>query len=182
MLRLFSALSCAALLLFSCIDQQKEGYLSEISSMNQQLDSMEVLILEGSIDTIASWQQSCNAVEIRIKNNLLLNKVDMNFGRKMDDYKRMRRMLNPLNRNYVKIRASIAEEKETLSNLKKDIEAGVGKRDLYKKYVDFEKGKINQISILLDDYFKTKEEALSIYNTLHPELYALSITLLSQKS
>jgi hypothetical protein len=143
---------------------------------------METQIIEGTIDSIASWQQSCNSVEIRIKNNLYLEKVDMKFGKKMDDYKRMRRMLNPLNRNFVKIKASINEEKETLSNLKKDIEAGVGKRDQYQNYIDFEKGKINQIAILIEDYFKTKEEALNIYNALHPELYALSIALLNKNS
>jgi hypothetical protein len=45
-----------------------------------------------------------------------------------------------------------------------------------------EKGKINQIAILIEDYFKTKEEAIAIYNALHPELYALSIALLNKKS
>jgi len=167
-------------ILFSCIDSKKEGFIHNVDKLTEKLDSLEKVILESKIDTIASWQQNASSVELRIKNNLYVTKVDVDFAKKMDDYKRMRRMLNPINRNYVKTKEAIEEEKLALANLKKDIENGAGKRDKYSEYIEFEKGKIKQIQLLIEDYLNTKNEALEIHNRLHNDLNSFSLSLLKK--
>ncbi len=166
--------------LFSCFDSKKEGFIQNVDKLIKKLDSLEKEIVIAEIDTIASWQQNANSVELRIKNNLYLDKVDLVFGRKMDDYKRMRRMLNPLNRNFIKIKEAIKEEKNVLANLRMDIENGAGKRDKYSEYIAFEKGKIRQIQLLIEDYLNTRKEALEIHNRLHNELNSFSLSLLKK--
>jgi hypothetical protein len=129
------------------------------------------------IDTLTSLKIATNAVEIRIKNYLVLDTINLVLGKKMDAYKMMRRSLKPLGKQNSQLKQAIREEQKTLKALRSDIENGSGSRDKYESYILFEKNKLNQLQILLDEYLRLKKETMATYRELHPELNQLSLDL-----
>jgi len=169
-------------LLGSCADLQKEEQLAKIDTMNQRIDSLEKELKAHTIDTLPQLKLSTSTVELRIKTNLILDKVDLELGRKMDTYKRMRRALKPLGEALKKVKNSIEEEREALKNLYSDIENGYGERVKYEEYLAFESDKITKIFVLLNDYKEQKEVIFKTYSELHEELYTFSMNLLEKKN
>lgn len=161
--------------LFSCTDLNKGKQISAINGMNKTIDSIQTVLLENEIDTIAALQVATNTVELRIKNYYYADTIDMALGRKMDAYKVMRRSLGPLGRSFVTIKNGVSAERTALANLKKDIENGDGDRQKYDEYVQFEQGKVDQLRKLLTEYIKEKDKTMKIFNDLHQELYDFSM-------
>ena len=171
--------SCG-LLLSSCIDLETSEQLEQIAAMNQTIDSVETVFNEHRLDSIAAISLRAYSVENRIKNNYHSDTINMEFGRKMDAFKVMRRNLKPLGKSLTMIPSTIEEEREKLKQLKTDIENGDGKREKYAEYIDYEEVKLSQLRALLNEYVETKEASLKTYNDLYDELNAFSISLLKK--
>ncbi len=167
------------LLLTSCMDIETSEQLETIASMNQTIDSIETVFKEHKLDSISYISLNAYNVENRIKKNYHSDTISMEFGRKMDAFKVMRRNLGPIGKSLTLIPKSIAEEREKLNELKADIENGNGKRKKYAEYVSFEKVKVSQLRSLLNEYVETKEASLKTYNELYEELNAFSMSLLN---
>lgn len=169
-------LTCS-ILIFSCSDLKKDEQLKRISKLEKGLMLIENERSTNEIDTLTALKTATNAVEIRIKNYLVLDTINMVLGKKMDAYKMMRRSLKPLGKQNSQLKQAIREEEKSLKELKADIENGAGSRDKYESYILFEKNKLNQLQTLLDEYLKLKKETLATYRALHPELNQLSLDL-----
>ena len=162
---------------FSCSDIKKDAQQEQVKDLNKKISQIDGEFKKIQIDTISALKSSTYQVELRIKKNYHSDTVDVVFGKKMDDYKRMRRMLGQLGKSGSQLRQSIKEEKEQLVKLQSDIEQGFGKRELYNDYIQFEKNKVGQIGILLEDYKNVKHNFMNIYDKLHLELLNYSMTL-----
>ena len=138
-MRLLFFLALIIGLFTSCADLQKKEQLAKIDVMNQTLDSLEKELITQKIDTLPELKLSTSTVELRIKQNLFMDKVDIELGKKMDAYKRMRRALGPLGKAYGKVNKSVLEIREAIKNLSSDIENGYGERNKYDEYITFEK-------------------------------------------
>jgi hypothetical protein len=167
--------------LYACSSSNNEKHLEQIAKMNTSLDSLEKVMLANEIDTIAALRIATNGVELRIKNNYYSDTIDMELGKKMDAYKVMRRSLGPLSRSYTTVQTGITEERIALTNLKTDIENGNGDVTKYQEYVDFENGKVNQLSKILGEYVKEKNKTMKTFHKLHQELYDFSIEVTNKK-
>lgn len=178
MKRSISLLFSFSILLFSCSDLKKDEQLLRISKLEKRIELIENERLKNEIDTLTALKIATNAVEIRIKNYLVLDTIDLVLGKKMDAYKIMRRNLKPLGKQNSQLKQAIREEEKSLKDLKTDIENGSGSRDKYESYILFEKNKINQLQTLLDEYLRLKEETLATYRELHSELNQLSLDLI----
>lgn len=163
---------------FGCVDLKKEDYLKRISKLERALDNMEQKLQENQIDSLVAWKQTTNGVELRIKNYLTLDTIDLILGKKIDAYKLMRRNWIPLGKQFLQLKTVMSEERKTLKDLARDIEAGAGDRAAYEQYLLFEKNKIKQLEVLLQEYVKLKAETVRTYQTLHNELNLFSIELL----
>jgi len=170
-------ISCC-FLLFSCADLKKDEQLQRISKLEQRLSDIEKIRIKNEIDTLTALKIATNAVEIRIKNYLVLDTINLVLGKKMDTYKIMRRNLKPLGKQNSQLKMAIREERRTLNALKSDIENGSGSREKYESYILFEKNKIRQLDVLLKEYLRLKKETLETFCKLHPELNQLSLDLL----
>lgn len=168
----------SCILLFSCSDLKKDEQLQRISKLEQRLTEIEKTRIKNEIDTLTALKIATNAVEIRIKNYLVLDTINLVLGKKMDAYKIMRRNLKPLGKQNSQVKSAIREERRTLKALKVDIENGSGSRDKYESYLLFEKNKINQVDVLLKEYLRLRNETLETFRKLHPELNQLSLDLL----
>jgi hypothetical protein len=167
--------------LVACSDVKKSEQLSSIDKMHISLDSIQTVLFENEIDTIAALQVATNTVELRIKNNYYADTIDMELGKKMDAYKIMRRTLSPLGKSFSVIKNGVIDEKETLDKLKSDIEKGNGERNKYNEFVLFENSKVEQLRSLLNDYIAQKEKTMKTFHDLHDELNAFSMSLLEKK-
>ena len=167
-----------ALCFFSCSDFEKEK--SSVDDLIDRVESIEKGFLKIKIDTISSLKMSTYEVERQIKQNYTVDSIDLVLGKKMNDYKRMRKMLGPLGKEEARLKGGLFEVKEQLMKLRTDISKGNGRREMYFEYIEFETSKVNQIKTLYDEYIKTRRDFLDIYNRLNAELIALSLSLRSK--
>jgi chromosome segregation ATPase len=168
------------ILVYSCSDLKKNERIERVLAMEKALDSIESAMITSKIDTLAEMQLAAQGVELRIKNNYKLDTINLEFGNKMDEYKRMRRAIPKLKGNMDKVKKGIFEVRKSLKNLKTDIENNSGKREKYDDYLKFEQNKLNQLRLLYNDCQKGQKKILDTYIKLHPELYQFSMDLIKE--
>jgi septation ring formation regulator EzrA len=179
-MKIFSTLLVSLLVISACTDVQKPRQLKTIKALNHSLDSIKTVITANRLDSAHHYSQISQGVELRIKNHYFADTINLALGQKMDAYKVMRRKFNPLGMDYTNILKGAEEIKESLRELKHDIENGDGNRDKYDEYILFEKGKFEQINALCKDYVSTRNETMATFNQLHNELNAFSFELVKK--
>jgi chromosome segregation ATPase len=165
---------------FACADLKKEQLIEKIHGLNGRLDNLEVKLKDSRIDEVASIKNNTMQTELRIKQNLHLDTVNMELAQKLDAYKLMRRSIKPLMQQYVKISQGIKEEKHVLKELKNDIKNGRGERNRYKEYIEFERQKVGQLTALLTDFMRAKNKFFADYKRLYPPVAAFADSLLEK--
>ncbi|MDX1651262.1 MAG: hypothetical protein R3277_02145 [Brumimicrobium sp.] len=156
------------LLLWSCQDKEKEKYLQEVEGMEQRLDSLKTVALEKRVDTIPQVVLSVRNTISKVKDNYYADTIDMQIAQMMNQYKDIRKILSSNTGNYAKVNTTIPEVEQKLKDLEHDIEKGVGDREKYQEYINFEKKKIEEIESVLNYYIETNEKYLNKYDSLHP--------------
>ena len=106
------------LMSLSCSDIDKEKQAQNVLKLTRQVTAINQEFEKIKIDSISALKLSTYEVERRIKQNYFSDTINLEFGQKMDDYKRMRRMLGPIGKEEFRLHQSINEE---LSQLKKCI-------------------------------------------------------------
>ena len=170
----------AVFLISSCTDIDKTNRLSKIDKMIHALDSISAQLKKEKIDTLAEMQLAAQGVEYRIRGNFVADTIDLELGKKMDSYKRMRRAIPKLRSNIVKLEKGVIELRKSLTSLKKDIENNSGARGKYDEYIKFEKNKFDQIVILFKEFQKNQTKISDTYSALHVELYNFSMQLIAK--
>lgn len=168
-------------LIFSCSNKKQEDQLKAIDVMNSKLEKFESKLEANKIDTIAGLKVATTTLIIRIQNNYYSEKVDLAFGRKMDEFKELSEIIVPdmdggvnhektLDRRFLDIKKSISEEKKALKLLKADIENGNGKKEQFDEFIIYEQRKVNLIGELLKVYMNYKEKQLPRFLSLYKHL------------
>lgn len=170
----FTIFLMLALLLGSCKDAEKEGYLAEIDQMNVHLDSLWHEIEQNNIDTLKGISNTIEMAIAKVQKNYFPDSIDLEIAGMMNAYKGIKKSLERNSGNLGKAKAAIPEIKETLSNLQHDIENGAGNREQYAENVEYERGKVNQVDELLSFYFKARDSNLSKFVEIHPRVEAFA--------
>ena len=89
---LFTGLS----LLLSCADMQRDQFLKQLNKLDKQLLQIESKLEEEQIEDISSIKSKTMQTELRIKQNLHLDTINMALAKQLDAYKVMRRSVKPL--------------------------------------------------------------------------------------
>lgn len=168
-------------LIISCKDEQKQVYLNEISSMERELDSMQSLVDKHRVDTLSALISHIKNKTSEVQKNYYTDTVDYDVANMMNSFKLVRKGLSSNSGNLAKVRNSIPEVKEKLSDLRFDITKGVGKRNKYREYINYEKEKIKQIEEILSYYIETKEKYIVLYKETAPKVDAFIKELKSEK-
>ncbi|MBU2020336.1 MAG: hypothetical protein KJ941_11880 [Bacteroidetes bacterium] len=164
----------------ACTDLQKPKQLQAIQSMNKTLDSIQKVVTSNPLDSANEYSILSQGVELRIKNNYFADTINMELGKKMDAYKVMRRKWAPLGYDYRNLLAGVTETKESLRQLKHDIDNGDGDRGKYNGFISFEKSKVDQLNELSKQYIDSRAETFKTFNELHQELDAFSQELVKR--
>lgn len=179
-LKLFLILTLGLLGFSACSDVKRGEQLAKINQLNASLDSIKLLVESNPLDSANLYAQISHDVELRIKNNYFADTINMVLGKKMDAYKVMRRKWAPLGYDYRNLLQGVKETKESLRQLKHDIENGDGDRSKYDEFLSFETEKVNQLKALAEQYIDTRRETYDTFHTLHEELNQFSIELLKK--
>jgi len=167
------------LVTFSCSDLEKEAHLGTIKTLESALLTTRETFEAIKVDSLFEMQQRTSDLERSLKQNYHSDTVNLAFGRGVDNYKRMRRMLVLLGTVGTKLSNAITEEFTQLQSLFQDVENGFGARDKYDEYILLETKKCGQIKLLLEDYQKIKTEAFDIYNNEHKFLVSFVEQIMS---
>jgi hypothetical protein len=169
------------LLFSSCADLQRETYLKQIAALEEKLREMESNLPDSRLNDISSIKVKTMQTELRIKQNLKLDTIDMGLAKKLDAYKLMRKSIKPMMQQFMKVREGIKEEKVVLKRLRQDIQDGRGERQHYANYIRFERQKVKQLTQLNADYLRSKATFFAEYARLYPSVEAFSQTLLKKQ-
>lgn len=144
--------------------------------MIQKTDSLKQAAEQNKMDSVVEYQLAANSCMIRLKNNYKPTKVDMDFGGKVNEFKKLQRLFKKKHNHKTLsdeanvISNSIREEKQALYNLKMDIESGYGNKEKYDEFITFEQSKVNTIKVLLEQYLIRKKKDLPRFRKSLKEL------------
>jgi predicted nucleic acid-binding Zn-ribbon protein len=169
-------------LLLSCKDEEKANYLNEVSSIEQELDSLESIVNDTTRRNSTMVNLNVRNTIIKVKKNYLPDTIDYSVANMMNDYKEIRKAISSNSGNLAKAKQAIPEVKQKIEDLKHDIKNGVGERERYKEYIDFEQNKIEDIKNVLDYYIKTNNKFYDRYDSLHPIVTNFADSLLNAKN
>ena len=156
-----------ALLLISCSDLRKEDQLAKLKMLQDKLYASQNEFQDAFIDSLHLMTMASSDLERNLKQNYESDTVDVVLGKRVDDYKRMRRMFGPLGDFGSKLKRAYSEQEKQLQSLFLDIENGYGERNKYDTYIDMEREKNDQVFLLLQEYLRLKKDALKIYEAQH---------------
>ena len=155
------------LLLISCSDLRKEDQLAKLKTLQDKLRTSQNKFQAAFIDSLHVMTTTSSDLERSLKQNYTSDTVDIALGKRVDDYKRMRRMFGSLGNFGSKLKRAYAEQEKQLQSLFLDIENGYGERNKYDTYIDLERKKNEQVFVLLQEYLLLKKDALEIYEAQH---------------
>lgn len=194
-----------AIFIAACGDLDKTKHLKAISQMEKSLDSMEMVLKENRLDTLAGIRIASNAILTRLKTYYDVDTIDMELGVKMNKFRNIRKAIDPeedeegeeggeggekehegiahrtIGSGFSIVRRGIEAESLALSTLKKDIENGNGRRDKYAEYIKFEQDKVRQLQVLLKAYVEHKNKTIKEFNEIYSELNAFSLEQMNKK-
>lgn len=169
------------LFLFSCSDLDQEGQLSKMEALQSTLSNSSDKFKQIYVDSLYEMGNRSSELERSVKQHYFSDTVDMALGKRMDDYKRMRRMLKPLGNAGSRLKKSYTEEKKQLLLLQSDIKNGFGERNRYDEFIAFEAQKIDRIVLLQKEYKKLKLDAFTLYEKHHEFLVLFVRQLIDSK-
>jgi len=159
-------------ILFSCKNSLREGYLSDIATMERELDSMLLVAEDNRIDTLPKLIDHIKNRTLEVSNHYAPDTIDLEIAKMMNLYKDVRKALSANSGNLAKVKNSIPEVQQKLKDLRYDIENGLGEREKYNDFVAFERDKVNQIHEILKYYIDIKEEYTDVFKDTDPKVQA----------
>ena len=174
-------ISLVCFTIFSCSDFDREQLIHQVEKQQKMLNQLNTQLEVNTIKDVATLKNNTMQTELRIKQNLHLDTINMDLARQLEEFKLMRKSINPLMKQYLKAKNGVKEEAGVLKNLKRDIDEGRGERQRYNEYIRFEKQKVKQLSALTTDFLNARAKFISDYNRLYPPIEAFSYTLLQKR-
>lgn len=163
--------------LTACHDVKKQAYLADIQEMNAQLEELDKAYETLSLDSVNNFLNEINDINFDIQHHYVTDTINVEMGRKMNDFKRTRNTLRSMGKMGNQILSGKEEEKATLKTLQEDIEKGAGDRSKYGEFVAFEQKKVKQLRVLMDECLKSKKETFPVFYELQGELKAFAENL-----
>ena len=166
--------------LSSCADLHKGDQLLAVETMHKTLDSITTVLIENDYKSIEEIRIESKDVAEKIKGNYKGDTLDIEFAKKLDDYKQMLFSFDPLKNGYILLLKNTKEEKKALTKLMDEIEKGNGERAKYQEFILNEQKKTKQICMLLSDYVSQLKKSLTIYHQNKDAIYDYSFSLIAK--
>ena len=102
-------LSLFSVLFTSCVDLKKERLVKNVSRLNTKLEQIAARSKDSRMDSISNIKINTIQTELRIKQNLHLDTINISLAKQLDAYKVMRKSIKPLMQQYLQLRTVIKE-------------------------------------------------------------------------
>ena len=160
--------------LSACSDLKKSKQLNSLNKMMTSTEESAAELEENKIEEASvMMEMSSDLVEgIRGLEN---KRIKLDIALTFDRFKLMFDELHLVLTNYDGLLESIQLEKKVLTKLKKDINAGNGKRHKYDDYLAFEQKKVAKLQKAIAIYIERKTEVTNTYNELHNRINELLV-------
>ena len=164
--------------LTSCFSGKHQQQQNAILDLIQDVDSLQEKLTKNKLDSVVEYRLASASLMIRIRSNYNPNKVDMVFGRKVDEFKELQMLFTKekeenkktLSGQYALISKSLKEERKTLLLLKSDVDNRKGNKKKYEEYINFEKRKVNTIEGMLENFLLRKKKYLPRFQKTMKEI------------
>ncbi|MFM6965399.1 MAG: hypothetical protein ACKOWM_07475, partial [Sphingomonadales bacterium] len=103
-----------ALGFYSCADFNRDQLLNHVDKQQQQLEQLSLQLEKHVMKDVATLKNDAMQTELRIKQNLHLDTINMELARQLEEFKLMRKSINPLMKQYLKAKNGIKEEMAVL--------------------------------------------------------------------
>ncbi len=167
-------------LLTACSDIEKEQQLKRVQQELKKLDQLSKKLEDPRLQEISTFKVNTIQTELKIKQNLYLDTINLELAQQLDAFKVMRRSIKPLMKQFQKINVGIREEKTALKLLSQDIDQGRGERQRYNEFIQFEHNKVQQLAALTTDFERAKTQFFKDYKRLYPPVNALANQLVEK--
>lgn len=159
------------LLIFtSCLDLSKQQHLDQLSILDKRVDSIQVEFEQLKKDTIEEIIYTMKETNIKIKDNIGDDTIDIDMAKKLEEYGKIFRQLSAIEGYNNKILFGSQEIKNSVGKLYRDIESGNGERVNYENFVKFETKKVKNLHHLLIDLEHLQHENIQAFQKVQPEI------------
>ena len=173
--------------------------MDEVTALIHSRDSLEKLYHENQFDSLNYWRQEASNIEITIKRNYFVTKVDPIISNKMNRFKSLQEIIDAeselggegeyeeeekemtLGRRMMLLNSGFKKEKISLENLQSDLENKLLDPKKFKIYIQSERMKVKQMENQLTQYLFVKNTELKEYIKLCKELRVFADSI-SKKS
>jgi hypothetical protein len=154
----------------SCLDISKQQHLDQLSTLEKRVDSIQVEFEQLKKDTIEEVIYTMKETNIKIKDNIGDDTIDIEMAKKLEEYGKIFRQLTAIESYNNKILFGSQDIKNTVGKLYRDIESGNGERVNYEKFVKFETKKVKELQNLLTDLERIQRDNIQAFKQVHPEI------------
>lgn len=148
----------------------KQQHLDQLSNLDKRIDSIQVEFEQLKKDTIEEIIYTMKETNIKIKDNIGDDTIDLGTAKKLEDYGKIFRQLSAVEGYNNKILFGSQEVKNSVEKLYRDIESGNGERVNYEKFVKFETKKVKELHSLLIDLERVQRENIQAFQKVNPEI------------
>lgn len=156
-----------AVAMSSCSDLHQKQQLEQIDQMVVSIDSMKTVLENNQLAEARVMSDSIKAIEDRCKKYYIPDTINRQIHQEINDLKQSRKILSHVEQDYNNFTKGCDEMKESLRQLRYDIDNSDGDRKKYKEYISFEKSKLTDLSRLSKDYVEEKDLSVERYNLLY---------------
>ncbi|MFM8964007.1 MAG: hypothetical protein ACKOGD_09220, partial [Sphingomonadales bacterium] len=94
-------ISLIGLTLLSCADFDREKLLQQVDKQQKHVQKLELQLEKFVINDVATLKNDALQTELRIKQNLHLDTINMELARQLEEFKLMRKSISPLMKQYL---------------------------------------------------------------------------------
>lgn len=158
----------------SCSDVKRKEQLATIDQMVSSVDSLETVLKNNPADNSKVMSDSLKAMESRFKMYYISDTIDRVLVTEVNDLKQARKTLSHLSKDHKNFTQGCPELKESLRQLRYDIDNGDGDRKKYAEYIGFEQSKLRDLTLLSKEYIEQREMSYDRYDRLFEKWNAFS--------
>ena len=161
----------------SCLDMSKQKHLDQLTALDKRIDSIQVEFEQLKKDTVEEIIYAMKETNYKIKDNIGDDTIDLETAKKLEEYGKIFRQLSALEGYNNKILFGSQEVKNSVGQLKNDIQAGNGERVNYEKFVKFETKKVKDLHTLLVDLERVQRENIQAFKQVQPKIEKFASSL-----
>lgn len=172
----------AAITLLSCSDINQSKQLNSIDKMSKSIDSLAKVLKENHNDTALVTSRMMQNIELRFKTYYIVDTIDPVFADEINDFKQARKGMAHLQKDNSKFSSGAKEMKESLRQLRYDIENGDGDRKKYDEYIQFEASKLSTLRRLSEDHVKQSKSCWEVFDRLYQKFDKFTLELMKKNA